>query len=192
LKGSQRKATNLNSEALYASHTIRKDGSTQKNTFPTGSTHKALSSSSLTEAVGIMNRFKGHNAIQLKRVKNLKLIVAVENIATANQLLYSMYGPLNANLGEQTASVNALSRRGIKIEAVEAPDIPSAYSTYWFLSCTERASSRAFMAWGWKPRMARDDQNSKGVLRLVGSAMFGPFILGWQWSFGSKGDASAI
>lgn len=181
-----------NSEALFGSHAIRKDGSAQLNTFASGGTHLALSSTAIDSAIAIMNRFKGHNGIQLKRVRNLKLLVPAELISTANQLLYSMYGPTNANLGESRTAPTAFSRRGIKVEAVEVPDIPAAYSTYYFLADSERAQTRAFMAWGWKPRMQRDDLNSKGTLRLVGSTLFGPFILGWQWAFGSKGDGSAI
>ena len=181
-----------NSEALFGSHTIRNGGGSQLNTFASGGTHLALSSGAIDSAIAIMNRFQGHNAIQLKRVKTLKLLVAAELISTANQIVYSMYGPLNANLGEAKTAPTALSRRGITVNAVEVPDFPAAYSTYWFLADADRASTRAFMAWGWKPRMGRDDLTSKGTLRLVGSTLFGPFVLGWQWAFGSKGDGSNI
>ena len=181
-----------NSESLFGSHTIRKDGSAQLNTFASGGTHLALGNTALDSAIAKMNRFKGHNGTQLKKVKNMKLLVATELISTANQLLYSMYGPLNANLGESKVAPSALGRRMIKVIAVEVPDIPVAYSTYWFMCEDFRASTRAFMAWGWKPRMQRDDLVSKGTLRLTGSTMFGPFVLGWQWAFGSKGDGSAV
>jgi len=122
----------------------------------------------------------------------LKLIVATENIANANQVIYSMYGPNTANLGLSQASKDALSRRKMTIDAIEAPDVPYAYRNYWFLSDTQRATRRAFMAWGWKPRMVRDNKAAKGILRELGSTLFGPIVLGWQWTFGSKGDGSAI
>ena len=181
-----------NSEALYGSHTLRGTGGSQRNDFGSGNTHLALNSGPIVTAIAKMNRFQGHNGIQLKRIKALKLLVAGEEIANANQLIVSMYGPKNALLGESQSSISALKRRGIFIEATEVPDIPSAYSTYWFLNSIERARQRAFIAWGWKPRMTRDDRASKGILLLVGSTYFGPAILGWQWSFGSKGDGSDI
>lgn len=179
-----------NSEALYGSHTVKGDGSAQRNDFGTADTHRALGSTAITDAIAIMNRFKSHNTIQLKRVRKLRLLVSPELIAEANKILFSLYGPNNANLGLQTASKDALSMRKMTIEAVEVPDIPASFSTFWFLSDLERSRQRAFMAWGWKPRMTRDDEASKGTLHLVGSAFFGPVVLGWQWSFASKGDGT--
>lgn len=181
-----------NSEALFGAHTIRGTSETQYNNFGSGSTHKALGASSLLEAIAIMNRFKAHNGIQIKRVKNLKLLVSPEKIAEANKLIFSLYGPDNANLGLSQASREMLSKRKINIEAIEIPDFPSAYATYWSLIDTERAKTRAFMAWGWKPRMKRDEKPSKGIFKEVGSTYFGPAIRGWQWAFGSKGDATSI
>ena len=180
-----------NSEALYASHTLRKTQTTQKNTFATADGHLPLSSSALEKAITIMNRFKAHNGNQLLRVRNLKLIVPAELIATANKIIWSDYGPDVANLGLQISSKTSLAKRGITIEAVEAPDITSSYSTYWFLVDTKRAARRAFMAWGWKPRMNDVNEYEKGTYKNEASTLFGPFIHGWQWTFGSKGDASA-
>lgn len=180
-----------NSEALYGSHTIKGDGSSQRNDFGTSDTHRALGSTAIVDAIAIMNRFKAHNGIQIKRCKNLRLLVAPEKIAEANKILYSLYGPNNANLGMQQASKDALSMRQMTIEAVEVPDITADYSDYWFLVETNRAKDRAFMAWAWKPRMETDNSNkSKGIVSLLGSTLFGPVVKGWQWTFYSKGDGS--
>lgn len=181
-----------NSEALYGSHTIKATGATQYNNFGSGDTHRVLGPTALVDAIAKMNRFQAQNGIQMTRCRSLRLIVSPENIATANQIIYSMYGPNNANLGLATSSKDALSMRKMTIEAFEAPDIPYAYRNYWFLNETNRASKRAFMAWGWKPRMVRDDKATQGILRELGSTLFGPIVKGWQWSFSSKGDSSAI
>lgn len=181
-----------NSEALFGSHTIRGTGGSQRNDFGSGDTQRPLGPEAITDLIAKMNRFQSHNGIQLKRARNLKLLVAGENIAKAHKYVYSDYGPDSGALGFQTASKTALGRRGMTIEPVEVPDFPVAYKEYWFLSDQQRSRTRAFMAWGWKPRMERDDQASKGVLREVGSAYFGPIILGWQWVAGSKGDDAAI
>lgn len=181
-----------NSEAVYGSHTIRGTGGTQYNNFGTGDTQRPLGSTALTDLIAKMNRFQSHNGIQLKRVKTLKLLVSPELIAVAHKIVYSDYGPDSGALGFQTASKTALGRRGMTITTTEVPDFPAAYANYWFLVDMDRARTRAFMAWGWKPRMERDDQASKGVLREVGSAYFGPIVLGWQHTAGSKGDDAAI
>jgi len=181
-----------NSESLVGSHTIRADGSTQRNDFGSGDTQRPLGSTAITDLIAKMNRFNSHNAVKLKRIRNLKLIVSGDKIADAMKIVWSDYGPDSGALGRQQASKNALAKRGMSITPVEVPDFPSAYADYWFLSDVDRARARAFMAWGWKPRMTRDDQASKGVLREVGSAYFGPIVLGWQWLAGSKGDDAAI
>ena len=181
----------MNSEALYASHTIRKTQASQKNTFPTASGHLPLSSAALEQAITIMNRFKAHNGNQMLRVRNIKLIVPAELIATALKIIWSDYGPDTGNLGLQIASKSSLAKRKITIEAIEAPDITSSYSTYWFLVDTKRAANRAFMAWGWKPRMNDVNVYEKGTYKNEASVLFGPIVHGWVWTFGSKGDSSA-
>lgn len=181
-----------NSEALYGSHTIKGTGETQYNNFGSGDTHRALGPTALIDAIAKMNRFKAHNGIQMKRCRTLKLLVSPENIATANQIIFSMYGPNTADLGLSKSSKEALATRKMSIDAVEVPDIPYAYRNYWFLNEVSRASKRAFIAWGWKPRMVRDDKATQGILRELGSVFFGPVVKGWQWSFSSKGDSSAI
>lgn len=181
-----------NSEALYGSHTIKGTGATQYNNFGSGDTHRVLGPSAVVDAIAKMNRFQAHNGIQMKRCKTLRLLVSPENIATANQIIYSMYGPNNANLGLSQASKDALSTRKMSIEAIEVPDFPYAYRNYWFLNELNRSSKRAFMGWAWKPRVKRDETATQGVLRELGSTVFGPVVKGWQWTFSSKGDSTSI
>ena len=181
-----------NSETLYGSHTIRKDGTSQLNTFASGDVQRPFGSAALTDAIAIMNRFKAHNAIQLLRVKDLRVLCAPELIALVNKTIFSDYGPDTPNLGEQTASKSALARRKITISAVEIPDIPTAYGAYWFLVDMKRASKRAFMAWGWKPRMNDVNVYEKGTFKNEASTLFGPVVHGWQHTFGSKGNSAAI
>ncbi len=181
-----------NSEALYGAHTIKSTGATQYNNFGSGDTQRVLGPTALVDAIAKMNRFQAHNGIQMLRCRTLKLLVAPENIALANQIIYSMYGPNNANLGLSQSSKDALALRRMTIEAVEVPDIPYAYRNYWFLNEMNRAAKRAFMAWGWKPRMKRDNKVAQGILRELGSVFFGPVVKGWQWTFSSKGDATSI
>lgn len=183
--------TTGNSEALFGSHTIIADGSSQKNTFPTGSTHKALSGDALVEAINIMFRFKNMNAIQLRRPLKLKLVVSPELEAEAIRIVNSEYGPANNNLGLQTAGPTVVSKRGMSIEVTAAPDILYAYRNYWFLIDTERAKNRFLMAWGWKPRMNDVTDFQKGVYKNEASTYFGPVCNGWQFAFGSKGDGTA-
>jgi hypothetical protein len=181
-----------NSEALFGAHTIRATGATQYNNFGSGSTEKALTAPALTEALQLMNRFKSQNGIQMLRVKDLKLIVPVELRATADQIIYSNYGPTNANLGLQTSSKDMLAKRGLSIEVVEAYDIPSTYSTYWFVTDMVRSAKRAFIGWAWKPRMNDVNDYRKGVFFNEASTLFGPVVQGWQHAFGSKGTGAAI
>ena len=181
-----------NSEYLFGAHTIRATGATQYNTFGSGSTQKALSAPALTEAIQDMNRFKSQNGIQMLRVKSLKLIVPVELRATADQVIYSNYGPLTNALGLQTSSKDMLAKRGFSVEVVEAYDIPSTYSTYWFLVDTARASKRNFMAFAWKPRMNDVNDYRKGTYFNDASVLFGPVIQGWQHAFGSMGTGASI
>lgn len=185
-----------NSEALYGSHTIRATGASQKNTFPTASGNLPLASTSLTQAITIMNRFKSQNNIQELKVRNLRLIVTVELEPTALQIKWSDYGPLTNNLGLQTAGETVLSKQGINLEVVVARDIPttqgsSTYSTYWFLVEMNRAKTRAFMCWAWKPRLNEHPDYRKGTWFSDASTLFGPAVQGWQHTFASKGDSSA-
>lgn len=185
-----------NSEALYASHNIRATGASQKNTFATADGHLPLSGVALAKAITIMNRFKAQNGIQELKCRDLLLVVPVELEPTALQIKWSDYGPTNAQLGKQTAGPTVLSKQGIGLEVVVARDIPgpgasTSYANYWFLVERNRARRRAFMAWGWKPRLNEHADYRKGTWFSDASTLFGPVVQGWQWSFSSKGDGSA-
>lgn len=181
-----------NSEALYGSHTIRGTAATQYNNFGSGDTQRALSGTAITDAIAKMNRFQDHNGVQLLPVRSLKLIVSPEKAAEARKILDSRQGPDNATLGLQTGSTEALAKRGISISVTEAPDIPYAYRNYWSLVETNRAKSRAFMAYAWKPEMDSEPEITNGTRVYAGSTVFGPVLLGWQWAFGSTGAGTAI
>jgi len=74
--------------ALFSSaHLIRKDGSTQANTFAVGDTHRAFSAANLVEAVNIMNRFKGMNAVQMLPCKRIRVLCSIELQPTVEQAI---------------------------------------------------------------------------------------------------------
>jgi hypothetical protein len=181
-----------NSEALYASHTIKGTGDTQYNNFGSGDTQRALSATAVVDGIAKMNRFQDHNGVQLLPVRNINIIVSPENISVANEILTSRQGPTNANLGLQQGSAEALAKRGITIRAIEAADIPYAYKNYWALVETNRAKSRAFMAYAWKPEMDEEPEIQNGTRIYAGSTVFGPVLLGWQWTLGSTGAGTGI
>lgn len=180
-----------NSEALFGSHTIRATGATQKNTFPTASGNLPLDSAALAQAITIMDRFKAQNNIQERKCRSFKLIVPPELRQTANQIKWSDYGPTNANLGLQKVGPTVLAKGGYDLEVTVALDFPTAYSTYWFLVETNRAKTRAFMCWAWKPRLNDTADYRKGTWFSDASTFFGPAVQGWQHAFASKGDSSA-
>ena len=182
-----------NSEALFANHTLSKSGAANvRNTFASGDTHRPLASSALTDAIDIMNRFRGHNDIELLPVKDLLLVVSKNNAAAADQLLNSEYGPLTDVLGQNPGGQKSLGRRGITINYVVDPYIPSARSTYWFLIDKERAKRRWRMAWGWKPKMVNEPDPTTGQSKLLGSVYFRTSCHGFVHAFGSQGDSAAI
>lgn len=179
--------------ALFSgSHTIRKDGSTQSNMFPSGDTHRAFSAANLVDAVNIMNRFKGMNGVQMLPCKRIRVLCSVEVQPTVEQALNSLYGPINANLGLQTASKEAFRARGVDISSVVLYDMPYAYRNYWFVVDLDRASEMAWLAVGWMPRMNEDSEYEKGVYKNEASTLFGYLFSGWQWVFGSIGSGAAI
>ena len=179
--------------ALFSgSHTIRATGSTQSNMFASGDTQRAFSASNLVDAVNIMNRFVGQNNIQMQQCRRIRVLCPVELRPAVEQAINSLYGPINANLGLQTASKEAFQNRGIDIASIVLPDIPYAYRTYWFLADLDRAADAFFFAKGWMPRMNEMNEYNKGIYRNETSTFFGFVFAGWQWAFGSKGDGSAI
>lgn len=181
-----------NSEALYASHALRKPGvSAIKNTFATADGHLPLSSDALKKMIDIMNRFQSHAGIQLLPVKDLVLQVAVEGQAEAYRIVKSDYGPNSAQLGLNASSESSLATRGMKITIVEAPWIPSANSTHWGLIDRIRASKALQMGWGWRPRLDDDLRKTSGTFLSLGSVYFRPISLGWDYTAASKGDNTA-
>jgi len=179
--------------ALFSgSHTIRKTGGTQSNMYASGDTHRAFSASNLVDAVNIMNRFVGHNNVQMLPCKRIRVACSIELQPTVEQALNSLYGPLNANLGLQTASKEAFRSRGVDIESVVLYDMPYAYRNYWFVMDLDRAAEMAWLATGWMPRMNDVTVYENGTYKNEASTFFGYVFSGWQWVFGSKGDGSAI
>lgn len=180
--------TGGNSEALIsASHTIRKTAATQTNVI---TSNPVLSTDAVQTAVNQMNRFKGMNDVQLQKVRRLRLVVPVELEATALQIKDSLYGPTNANLGLQRSSETFMAKRGIDFSVITLPEISSSYSAYWWLVDLDRAKSRFFLTWGWKPRLANETKVTNGTTAVDASAYFGPHALGWQWIMQSTGAGS--
>lgn len=179
--------------ALFSSaHLIRKDGSTQANTFAVGDTHRAFSAANLVEAVNIMNRFKGMNAVQMLPCKRIRVGCSIELQPTVDKAIFSVYGPDSANLGLSTASKEAFRTRGADISSQVLYDMPYAYRNYWFVMDLDRASEMAWLASGWMPRMNDVTEYQKGIYKNEASTFFGYVFSGWQWVFGSKGDGSTV
>ena len=179
--------------ALFAStHTTRKTGGTQANTFAVGDTHRAFSATNLVDAINIMNRYQGMNGVQMLPVKRTRVLCSVEIQPTVEQALNSLYGPLNANLGLSTSSVVAFQKRGVDIASQVMYDMPYAYRNYWFVIDLDRASEMLWMAEGWMPRMNDVTEYEKGVYKNDASVFFGYVFSGWQFAFGSKGDGTTV
>lgn len=175
-----------------SAHPIRATGSTQCNMFPVGDTHRAFSASNLVDAVNYMNRFQGMNGVQMLPCKRIRVLCSVEKQPVVEQALNSMYGPLNANLGLQTASKEAFRVRGVDIASVVLYDMPYAYREYWFVMDLDRAAEQSWLAVGWMPRMNDVTDYEKGVYKNEASSFFGYTFSGWQCVFGSKGDATTV
>ena len=184
--------TGGNSEALFASHTLRMDASTQSNKFNTGETEEALSAASLDKAIQRMNRLKNHNGIQLLPVSNLKLIVSSEKQSEAHRVVKSEYGPNSANLGLSSTGPSLLAAQGLSIEVVVDPNIPSARKEQWVLVDANRASEMLFQAVAWGPELATETQVRKGTYTVDADAYFGPVAVAWQFGFGSLGTGATI
>jgi hypothetical protein len=186
--------TNLtggDSLALFtASHTIRKTGGTASNIF--GDTHRALSASNFVDGVNLMNRFVNHNNVQMLPCKRVRLLVSVENAPLAQQILNSLYGPSNANLGLQTGSKEAFSGRGVDVDFMVLYDMPTGYKNYWFVIDLDRAAELAWLAVGWMPRLNEETIIQKGQYVNEASAFFGYVFSGWQWAFGSIGSGNTV
>ncbi len=176
--------------ALYsASHPIRKTGGTQSNIL-TGS--YTLTAASLDAAITQMNRFQAPSGLQMRKIRRLRLVVPTELETTAQQILTSVYGPNNGNLGLQKSSSQQLRARGIEIDYVVLPEIPTAYAAYWFLVDLDRAKDRFKLAMAWAPRMASKTNEENGTYSVNASTLFGPTALGWQWTLYSPGTGGAL
>jgi hypothetical protein len=179
--------------ALFSgSHPIRATGSTQSNMYASGDTQRAFLAANLVDAVNIMNRFQDMNGVQMLPVKRIRVLCSVESQPTVEQAINSLYGPINANLGLQTASKEAFSARGVDISSVVLYDMPYAYRAYWFVMDLDRASEMFWLANGWMPRMNDVTDYEKGVYKNEASTFFGYVFNGWQWVFGSTGSGAAI
>ena len=178
-------------EALFSNaHPIRRDGSTSANMFAT--THDPLSVDALKTALDRMNRAKSHNGVQFRPVKRFRLVVPVELEAKAYQILDSVYGP-SANLPLSLTSANIMEKRGIPDRGVVVlPDIPAAYSTYWFVVDLDRAQDQLWMAQAWAPRMADETHVESGVFTNNCSCLIQFVATHWAAFFGSKGDSTAV
>lgn len=176
--------------ALFsASHPIRKTGGTQSNILTSEYT---LTTGSLDNAITQMNRFQAPSGVQMRKVRRLRVVVPTELESTAQQIITSLYGPSNANLGLQKSSAQQLRARGIDIDYVVLPEMPTAYAAYWFVVDLDRAANRFFLASAWMPRMAQETKHENGTFEIDASTLFGPVALGWQWVIGSRGTGGAI
>lgn len=184
--------TGGNSEALFASHTVRKTGTGQRNTFASGATHRPFSADAFSDAITIMNRLRGHNDIELTPVKRARVLCSKENAPNVIQTLESLYGPNNANLGLSTGSKEFMQKRGIAVDHFVLADMPTAYQNYWFVIDMDRMASRTFLAEAWGPRMNDETDYSKGTFSNEASALFGWYWNEATWCFGSIGDNSTI
>lgn len=169
--------------ALIASnHPIRATSSTQSNTATA-----AFAPSSLATAIDTMNRFQGQNGVQLSKVRRFALVGGIEQEKNFQQVLDSMYGPGNANLGLQTSSRAQFSSRGVQASYIILPEIPTAYANYWWVVDLDRAVNRLFLGWGWKPELASDTHPGNGTYEVDADTLFAPFAMGWQFIYGSTG-----
>ena len=160
--------------------------------FAVGDTHRAFSASNLVDAVTLMNRYQGMNGVQMLPVKRIRVLCSNETQPAVEQAINSLYGPINANLGLQTGSKEAFRARGVDIESKVLFDMPVAYKNYWFLVDLDRAAEMTWLAKGWMPRMNDVTEYEKGIYKNEASAFFGYVFSGWQFAFGSKGDATVV
>lgn len=179
--------------ALFSnSHPIRRTGGTSGNMFASGDIQRPLSVDAVKTGIDRMNRALNQNGVQTNKVKRLRLVVPVELEATAYQVLESMYGP-SGNLSLSLVGPEVMNKRGIlDVGVVALPDIPSAYSTYWFIVDLDRVGGQFLKVQAWGPRLADQDDADNGTLATDASTLFQMVANGWTFAFGSKGDSSAI
>ncbi len=174
-----------------SSHLIRAGG-TQSNMFNTTDTHLPFTQEALDKAISIMNRYKAPNGRQLRPCRRLRVLCSTENASLVARTLYSQYGVDSAHLGLNKVGPEVAARRGFTIDYAIVDKMPVAYKDYWFVVDLERAQIRNYMGFGWKPRVNFDKDLSKGIpTAALGSVYYGPFVVGFQSIFGSKGDVSS-
>lgn len=176
--------------ALFASnHPIRKTGGTQSNILTNEYT---LTANSLDLAITQMNRFKSPSDVQMRKVRRLRIVCSVALESTARQIITSLYGPGNGNLGLQKSSSQALANRGIDIDVVVLPEIGTSYDAYWWLVDLDRAANRFLFCKAWGPDMNPQTDYTNGTYTINADALFTPTSLGWQWAIGSRGTGGAV
>lgn len=155
---------------------------TQRNIPPTAEGHVPLSYGALVNARNRINRFYDLKGVQLKRSRNLKLLIPIELEDTAKRLLFSPKLP-----GTDLNDNNTLS--GITYQVVEWQT--SSYSSYWALVDPERMKRSVKMIWGWKPRVMAETEYKNGTFYKPGSVYVQSGFRDWHWGYFSKGDSSA-
>jgi hypothetical protein len=164
---------------LSASHPIRATGGTQSN-----SGTLAFSAANLRTTIDAMNNFRGQNGRRLKKVRRFVVVCHSDLEADVQQALDSLYGPGNGNLGLQTASSQAFSRRGVTAGYITLTEIPAAYHNYWFVVDLDRAARRFFLAYAWLPRSNQKTETRNGTQLIDSSTIAGPVHLGFQHIYG--------
>lgn len=179
--------------ALFSnSHPIRRTGGTSGNMFATGDTQRPLSVDAVKTGLDRMNRMLSQNGVQFAKVKRFRIVVPVELEATAWQILLSLYGP-SANLSLSTAGPDVMDARGIPDRGVTVlPDIPSAYSAYWFIVDLDRAANQFWKAEAWGPRMDSQNHPDNGSMSNDCSTLFQMVVPYWAFAFGSTGAGTVI
>ena len=168
--------TGGDSVALFNASHPAKEGANQSNTLGT----VPLTYDNLKTACQTMDRFYDDKGIQLLPCQKLRLVVARENKERAEEVLRSIGNPDSANRIN-----NVFSNGQGYIDLKVANWIPTGYSKYWFVMDMERASSMAYMVWGWRPKFDSDNIVNNGSKIYTGSTMFAPGFQSWQWVIGS-------
>ena len=164
---------------LNAAHPIRATGETQSNL---GSS--VFSATALRQTIDAMNNFKMQNGRRMKKVRRFMVVCHSDIEADVQQVLDSMYGPGNANLGLQVASSAQFRARGVQAGYLTLTEIPAAYHNYWFVIDLDRAMRRFFWAYAWMPRSATQTVVRDGTFAIDSSTIGGPVHLGFQHIFG--------
>jgi len=155
----------------------------QRNIPLTTEGNVALSYTALKNARNRMNRFYDLKGVQMKRCRELTLMVPLELEDDARRILYS-----KKLAGTDLNDDNTLS--GIKLQVVDWQ--PSSYDTYWALVDKKRMKRDAKCLWGWKPRVMSETEYKNGTFYKPGSVYMQTGFRGWQWMYASKGDNSVI